>query len=548
MTFNRPFSRRSWLCIGAIALATFATYGSSLKNDFVAWDDPQLVYENPLVSSHSPRIFASYDPELYVPVTMLSFQIEHAIAGFNPFVFHLDALLLHTLNTLLVFALLSLLFKRRWIALGCALLFALHPLNTETVAWVSARKELLSGTFFLLSLIAYMRREDWRRWKFISLGCFVLALLSKVTVAMLPFVLLLIDWQQGRTITRETIKEKWPYFLLAAVAITIGLFGKSDALQILTLWQVILLACSSITFYLQKFFWPVDLSAIYPPPDPIAVGNPVITLSIMAVFALPAILWFVRKKFPGALLGFGFFLLMLAPSFLAFQKADDVMFAADHYAYIPLIGLSIAIGSLLIFLRKKITQTIVTVIAIGILVWLSVITHTQSLLWRDTETLFSHVLQQNPTSHIAYGNLGFQALERGQTGQAIEYLNKALKLKPTYADAYVNLGAAFGKEHDYARAEVALKQGLQINPDHAQGHFNLGGVYQMLGNPNAAITEYERTIKINSAHANAYWQLARMYLKLGKRTEAATAYRSAVDLNPAFRGVSAEMDALENVR
>ena len=157
---------RFWiLCTAAIALAALLVYGASLWNGYVDWDDLQLMMANPLIRTFSPRIFISFDPELYVPLTQLSFQIEYALFGFTAFFFHLDALLLHILNAVLLCQFVFLITKQRWLAFFATLIFVMHPLNVEAVAWVSARKELLLATFFLLTLISYEKgAKGHRQW------------------------------------------------------------------------------------------------------------------------------------------------------------------------------------------------------------------------------------------------------------------------------------------------------------------------------------------------------------------------------------------------
>lgn len=541
----KPLSWFGLLSIGLIATVAFLVYGESLGNAFVDWDDVQLIVQNPLIRTFSPRIFFSYDPELYVPLTLLTFQIEHALFGFNALIFHLDSLLLHIANALLVGWFLLILLRNRWAACLGALLFAVHPLHVESVAWVSARKELLWAFFFLLTVIAYeLGRED-RRWRLMSMLFLTLSLLSKPTALLTPFVLLLLDWRRGERVSLRSWKRTWPHFLLAYAAGVIALIGRGEQIGLLNPLQVLLLAFRSTVFYLEKLILPLHLSPLYAPPDPISLGNPAILFSILIVLALLAGTWFPRRYDRTAALGIGIFFLALLPTFLAYQKSGFVTPAADRYAYVPSIGIILTVAALLLHAPGALAKRIIAVVAIATSVTFGVLAYRQSLVWASTESLFTHALREDPGSPIAMNNLATLALERGNIDEAILLSSEAVRLKPLYADAYVTLGAALAKEEKYDRAEEALQRALEINPDHAHATFNLAGVEQMRGNLDRAVELYRRATALQLSHADAFFQRGRVLLKQGKRDEARAAYRSAVELRPQLRGVSREMDALE---
>jgi hypothetical protein len=219
----------------ALLLVVAAAYGRTVVFDFVNWDDGTLVYANPIVMeltgwSALKAAFTSYDPELYIPLTFLTYQIEHALVVLHPALYHLTNVCLHIGNTLLVYWLLLLLSRgRRDIAFLTALLFALHPINAEAVSWVSARKDLLSGFFALASSIAYLRSRTRFPWPSVLL--FLCALLSKVSVVLLPPVFLLFDWLLNDHVTRRDIVRKWPFALLSSLFIAVALLGKTSNLS-----------------------------------------------------------------------------------------------------------------------------------------------------------------------------------------------------------------------------------------------------------------------------------------------------------------------------
>lgn len=532
--------RNNLLSLGLLAAACFAVYFPVLGHGFVQWDDYQLVVENILIWSFSPKIFWTFDPELYVPLTLLSFQIEYALAGPHPFLFHLTNLVLHILNAGFVFFLLKKFFKEDSLAFVGALLFALHPIQAETVSWISARKELLMTFFFLSALLSTLHGE--KKWTYASWILFLCALLSKVTALTFPFVLgLLLLYRNEKP--KKILKTIAPYAVLSVVFGIIGLFGRDEALKLLTPLQTVLLAFRSFTFYLQQFFVPLQFSAIYPAPTDISFGNIAILISIVLVIVLIIGAFVLRKKYPLISIGFFFFALTIAPSFLAYGKSGDVTLAADRYAYLPLIGLVIFILALCETLNHKWKRFAPGAI-IALILLLSWKTFTQSQTWRSSETLFGNVLILYPNSHIALNNLGFVELDRNQTDKAIAYFEKALEKKPVYPDALVSLGAAYGKKNMLDKAEQTLEQALSYQPDHMKGIYNLAGVYMLRGNSDEAIRLYKRAIELGPLFTPSYWHLANLYLKLGKQNEARDIYQRLLNIDPSYRGRSPQLDSL----
>ena len=528
------------LFLGLLAAACFAVYFPVLGHEFVQWDDYQLILENLLVRSFSPAIFWTFDPELYVPLTLLSFQIEYATMGAEPFLFHLTNLLLHIVNTGLVFFLLKKLLKENLLAFAGALLFALHPIQAETVSWISARKELLMTFFFLSALLTALRGE--KKWTYASWILFLCALLSKVTALTFPFVLGLLLLQRNEK-PKEISKTIAPYLALSILFGIIGLMGRDEALKLLTPLQTILLAFRSFTFYLQQFFVPLQFSTIYPAPTDISFGNIAMLISIVIVAALIAIAWLLRKKYPLVSIGFFFFVVTIAPSFLAYGKSGDVTLAADRYAYLPLIGLVILVLAECESLSHR-WRRFAPAAIIALVLLLSVKTFTQAQTWRTSETLFGNVLNLYPDSHIALNNLGFVELERNQMDKAIAYFEKALERKPIYPDALVSLGAAYGKKNMLNEAEAALTKALSYQPNHPRGVYNLAGVYMLRNKNDEAIRLYKKAIELGPFFTPSYWHLARIYLKIGKSDEAREIYMQLLKIDPSYRGRSTELDTL----
>ncbi len=371
-------------------------YGQSLKHDFVGWDDGMLVYDNPAVRQFTPAsvkwVFTHFDPELYIPLTFLTYQFDYQIGAGSALPFHLGNIILHTLNALLLVWILYLISNRKWVALLCGAVFLLHPLNTEAVDWVSARKDVLSGFFFLLSLLLYIRWRDnpWTKTFLWSLVFFTLGLMSKVMVVTLPVILVLIDIAQGRRISKQMFLEKIWYMVPALVFGIIAIVGKTEVLQSAPISTAILMAFKSSVFYMQKLVWPLDFSVLYPFVGKITVFSWNFGLPIVVTLALFALAVSMRRKWPELLFGLLFYFITLMPTFTNIAKGGelDLYFASDRYVYLPSIGLLFAAGMglwrLLETKPEMIKRTVLGVLCV-IGVVLASLSYVQAQVWRNTE-------------------------------------------------------------------------------------------------------------------------------------------------------------------
>jgi len=534
-----------------ITLLLGVIYGRAvLQNDFVTWDDGLLITENPIIQEFSirsvHRAFTSYDPELYIPLTFLSYQLDHLLWGLNPVGFHLTNLILHTLNAVLVFVLMVLLLRsgfdyaqpdthtmtRSWIPLFVALLFAVHPLNVEAVAWAAARKDLLSGFFFLLSVCGYLKWVEsvtlrkifshHDKWYFFSILSFLLGLLAKVSIAPLPLVILLIDWFLTRRCRVRVLRSLFPYFLLSIVFGVIALGGKHGNTELFS--EKILIGAKAAVFSLGKLMWPTDFSVLYPYTRPITWSNPDLLLPLILVFILSALAFLFRKKFPIVAYGWAFFLLMLLPSFTNFAKGHDqlrdVYFASDRYAYLPSIGIFLLIGSLLC--RKGI---------FAILFLLSFLSYRQSHVWHNTETLFRNVTRHYPDSHIAWNNLGSIAFEHGDVKTALEDYDRSLAIRPNAA-AFFNLGQIALQKGLIQKAMELYRRAILSRPNDRDAHLNLGVLLLQEREFIEATEAFQKAITIDDTFALAYFNLGLAREALGNKDGARQAYTRALELDP----------------
>ncbi len=580
-------TRLLWLLFG-LAVLLFAP---SLRNAFVGLDDGLLIYKNAAVGQLSPasilHIFTSYDPELYVPLTLLSYQVEHALFGFTPFWYHLTNILLHGGSTVLVFLVAErLMTGNRWAAFACAALFAMHPLNVEAVAWASARKDLLSAFFLLASLCAYLspaRRGFDGRYA-ASFAFFLLGLLSKVSVATLPLVLLLANWKNKRP-WKESLREAVPFFALSAVFLVIAVFGKAQNLATLTLWQQALLLAKSAAFTLEKLMAPVGLSVMYEQLTPIRLLSAEFLIPLGVVLALIAgVVVSLRRNrlWAFALLFFG---VTFLPTVATFAKNHMIFYASDRYAYLPSIGIFLLLGLLADRCMRHRFRPMAAVPAC-VAVVLAVLTLSQQQVWLSSETLYAQAIRVTPASSIAYTNLGAVLIDKERIDEAVTALEKAVQLDPDNPAASSKLGALYHqKGHDdralplllagaaasdkrpvlsmedlgpyYLLAEFLGDQGktaeelevflhaVKRAPLLPEPHFNLALKYEKYGRLPDAAAEYTTAIELYPGYLDALYRLAGILSGEGRLPEAAALLQRIVDLNPGYEKALPHLQQIE---
>ncbi len=528
-------------------LLTLAVYGASLGNKFVAWDDNYLIFSNPIIKGltwqHIVSAFTSFDPELYDPLTFIVYQLNYTVAGLSPFMFHATNLFLHFLNALGVCWVLYLVTKREWASIIAGLVFAVHPLNTEAVAWASALKDTLSTFFFLVSVIAYLHYRDYHKNRphqyILSIVAFLLGLLSKVMVLSLPIVLILLDLSEKRPWNRKMILEKIPYFLLSGIFGCIALFGKSLVVTESTPMEKVLMAAKSTMFYIGKFIWPTHLSVLYPYSKPITISSPDFLLPVIGVLCLLGIVVAFWKKFRAVSIGILFYLITLFPTFVNFAKGGYVYVASDRYAYIPQIGLLLLIVSCAGMIldrssRKRQLQQSMIGASVIVIAILSVLAGRQSLTWKNTETLFLQTLKYYPDALAGRLNLGYVYRESDMQDKALEQFQAVLLRDPKSADAYVNIGAVYEKQGKVNDAIDAYKKGMEANPKIRNSYFSLGLLYEKLDRTDEAFELYKKVADMSPGFSPVYVNLGSIYVEKNDLANAEASYKKAISINPYY--------------
>ncbi len=507
-----------WLLLFAcFLLVTLALYFPALHGQFIELDDALLVRDNSLVHAINPQtlrgIFTTYDPELYIPVTLLTYQIEYQLAGLDPLLYHIDNVLLHAFNALLVTAFFWLFCKncqteqRRSLALLGGILFLVHPLMSGTVAWISTRKDLLATAFFLLSTLTYIRyrRENTPSNYILSLALFFLGLLSKVVIITLPFTLLLIDYVEHRRLTKHMLIDKIPYAILSGLFAWVALLGKVSLIHKAPLSTLLLMAPKTIVFALGKFFLPIHLSIVHPYLEPITLRSPAFFLPLVFVIGSLGCLGFLFYKNKRlAASAYFFFLLTLSPTFGNAFTRGIAYVGSERYIYLPSIGL---IALVLIVLHqlseRKIGQKNILLVSGILLIVLSAMTYKRAFAWRDTRSLFHSAEALSPDFYLPYSAQGIQYAREERWDEAIQEYEKSIALYPNDPDVHSNLGAAYGAKERHDEEIREYQRAIALDPLFAIAHFNLAIAYGDIGEREKARRELRTTLRLDPTNTKA---------------------------------------------
>jgi len=529
----------------SILCATLLAYLPALGGGLL-WDDTSHLTRPELRSVHGLwRIWFSLGAtQQYYPLLHSAFWMEHRLWGDAVVGYHLTSILLHAASACLVVMIVRrLALPGAWLA---GMVFALHPVCVESVAWISEQKSTLSGVFYLAAALAYLHFDRSRRKStyFVALGLFVCALASKTVTATLPAALLVVVWwQRGRIEWKRDARPLLPWLALGAFA---GLFtawvektviGAEGADYTLTLVQRGLLAGRVIWFYAGKLVWPANLTFFYPrwTVDP---GEWWQYLFPAGVLAVAIGLWMVSRRQRGPLAGFLIFAGTLFPVLGFFNVYPfRFSFVADHFQYLACLGMIVPVASALAILARRIPAGRLARMACGSLlpVLLGVLTWGQSGIYRDAETLYQETLARNPDSWLAHNNLGNALLAKpGRLAGAIAEYRAAARLEPGSEQARTNLGNALAQAGRLPEAIPELEAALRIKPGYAEGHNNLGfALAQMPGGLDRAIAEYQAALRIDPDFAEAHYNLASAFVQMpGRLPDAIAEYQAALRTEP----------------
>jgi tetratricopeptide (TPR) repeat protein len=501
-------------------LGTLALYYPALENGFVNYDDPAYVTSNlqvqrGLTSRSLTWAFTSTAEANWHPLTWISHMLDVRLFGMRPAGHHAQSVLWHAINVVLLFLLLA---KATGFVGRSALvagLFAIHPLNVESVAWVAERKTVLCAFFSLLTLGAYgwyVKRPRAGRYLLVAL-LFALALMAKPMAITLPLALLLVDFWPLRRFPEMPLSrlalEKIPLLALSAASAAITLYaqragGAVGSTEVLPLAMRVTNAIYSYLIYVEKAVWPSRLAVFYPHPEGSLALWKVLGAAVVLA-AVTAAFWHLRER-RYLLVGWLWFLGTLAPVIGIVQIGRQAW--ADRYAYLPLWGLFV-IGVWLASegaARISLSRAAQVAIALAVLLGYSVTAHIQIGYWRDSYSLFAHAIQVTDANPIAEANLGSALMEMRRPDLAVAHLERAIQLMPTLSTAHYNLGTLLHRQNDLDRAQREYQLALKYGSDEreaAQTHNNLGVLFKQLGRRDEAAAEFTGAIALNPSEQNS---------------------------------------------
>jgi Flp pilus assembly protein TadD len=570
---NSIFGIPNSTLLGALllVLAVVLAYQPAWNAGFI-WDDDNYVTGNPLLTAPDglKRIWFSTDsPSQYFPLTYTTFRLEHALWGFHAAGYHWFNILLHAVNSLLVWRLLARLkVPGSWLA---AAIFALHPVNVESVAWITELKNVQSLFFLLLALLSWVEFVESRVqtaksravWYSLALLFHALALFSKTTACTLPAALLLILWLQRKPITWLRLAQVFPFVAFGAAMGVLSMWwerhhqGTEGAAYAMSFLERVLVASRAFWFYLGKFFWPANLSFNYPlwkinPADPLAYGW------LVAGIALCVAIFFGRRFFGRSVeVAAVFFAATMAP-LLGFVMLYTFRYTyiADHYQYVAMIGPAALIAAGISRITKSENRNPKTEIRKGnattsairisdfgfristvllslvMLCPLATLAHGQSRVYQDLETLWQSTIQKNPESSMAQNNLGVICLAQGRLDEAIACFERTLEISPDHANARGNLGWALLRQGRSADALQNFQRALELAPC-AKSHSDLAYALLQAGRISEAITHCRKATQLEPNFAEAQNTLGMALSQSGRVDDAISCFRIAARLQPA---------------
>jgi tetratricopeptide (TPR) repeat protein len=576
---------RARLLAVLLMLVTMTLYWPATRHDFVNFDDSVYVTANARVRSGLSLAnikWACVNPVCsnWHPVTVWSHMLDCQLYGLKPWGHHLTSVLLHAVNTALVFLLLRGLTGALWRSWLAAALWGWHPLRVESVAWVAERKDVLSGLFGLLALLAYARyaektavrgqKPDVRgpgslfhlpssRFYLLSLFLFALGLMSKPMLVTWPFVMLLLDYwplhrnaectmqnaepgvggaAPGRALPwTKLVWEKVPFLVVAAAASVMTFIvqqraGALAAVETVPLGARAGNALISYCRYVGKTFWPTDLAVYYPHPGYWPLGKVVLAGGLL--LGLSALLWTERRRARFPLMGWLWFLGVLAPVIGLVQVGEQAM--ADRYTYLPSLGvLILLVWGVCELTRRWRYQVPGLSVAGGAALGLCLaLTGLQIDYWQDGETLFRHALKVTENNYPANNNLSAAFYQKGQIDEAIRQYQEAIRLKPDQADSHNGLGAALAKKGQTDEAIRQFKEAIRLSPGHADAHNNLGFALASRGQTDEAIRLYKEALRFQPEHADAHNNLGIALFSKGQLEEAISQMQEALRLKPDY--------------
>jgi Tfp pilus assembly protein PilF len=566
------------IAVGLAALV-FAVYGRLHGHEFLFLDDDQYITNNGYVRMGLSAeglgwAFTHFHAANWHPLTWLSHMLDWELFGAVPAGHHLASVGLHVANAVLLFFAWRAMTGTLWPPALVSALFAVHPLHVESVAWAAERKDVLSGLFWMTTLLAYAwyaRRPGAGRYVTVLLSL-ALGLMAKPTLVTLPLVLLLLDvwplgrWPRlGRAADQPGFPERRPGILLLEKAPMLALAAVSSVLTVtaqhvggsvstfasVPLGMRVANAAVSYAAYLGKTVWPARLAYFYPHPVEaievpatffIATAFSALLLAALTLFALRA------RSRPFLAVGWLWYLGTLVPVIGLIQVGGQAM--ADRYTYLPLIGVYVAVAwSLhdLVTRRPTWVRGLAAAVALALAV-LAVVSWRQAGTWKTNRTLFEHALRVTTDNYVAHTHLGTVLNAEMDLDGAEAHYVEALRVRPGFADAHNGLGTVFGKRRDLDEAARQFESAIAAAPEHPDAHHNLGLVYLSQRRLDEAAARFSEALRLRPDFVKALVALGQIAQARGNLPEAAARYRRALEINPGYEPARAALERLSTRR
>ena len=540
-----------------LAVAVFLVFGQTLRHKFINYDDDAYVWNNPkvvkgLTFQGITWAFTHSHCNNWHPLTWMSHMLDCQLYGLNAGGHHFANVLLHAATAILLFLVLRQMTGALWPGAFVAAVFAIHPLRVESVVWVSERKDVLSGLFFMLTLLMYARHArrksvlDSRFWPLdygLALLFFALGLMSKPMLVTLPFVLLLLDYwplqrftiRSSRNVILRLVVEKLPFLLLSAASCAVTVLVQGEAVKsmvALPLASRLGNALVSYVTYLVQMVWPENLAVFYPYRPDVPVWQ--VACSGALLLSVTTVALLAVRRLPCFLVGWLWYLGMLVSVIGLVQVGDQSH--ADRYTYLPQIGLYLIIAwivrDLTVSWRHR--RQILGAAAFTVIAALMVCARKQTSYWRNSESLWNHTIACTAGNYVAYTNLGATIANRGRFPEAIEYFQKALEINPDSAETHNDWGKVLLEQGRTAEAIEHFQKAVEIDPDCAEAHNNLGILLAAQGQTAQAIKHYQIAIKLNPDRAEVYNNLGNVLATQGRTAEAIEHFQKALEIEPYY--------------
>ncbi len=580
--------QRSSYVLGALVIITAAIYFQAIKFDFLTtWDDNFYITDNSHIKAfHWANIklfFTEFYFNNYHPLTTMLYAIEYKIGHGHALIFHFNNILLHLLNTYLVFVLIKKISPRNVMtALITAAFFAVHPMHVESVAWVSETKDVLYTFFFLISLITYIIYQRSEKPKQLILAgiFFLLSCFSKSAAVILPLIMLLLDYYTGRKYNWKMILEKLPFFVISLIFGIIAIQSQKGAIQDMapdmSLIENISVVAFSFMMYVFKAFIPVNLSAVYPYPNELGGTLPAIYyLSILFVGILLFLVWFSRRWGKDVVFGFLFFIItiILVLQFVPVGAAA----MAERYTYVPYIGLFFVVGKLFEYVTDRANEKIkkyskyLLLLFVMVFVLFSAFSYSRIKVWKNGETLFSDVIEKYPESGISYRLRGdyylsyyTKKIDAKNTTLRSEYLQKTVTDLEKALQYPLNeynkgcvlygLGSAYNSKGyekyssgDLTGALEEFNKVIKYTPDDAHAYFSMGSIKNETQDFAGALADFDQAIALDKNYFQAYNNRGSTRFNLKDYQGALEDFNKAIMLKPDFADAVRNRDMVLNI-